>query len=571
MVSIAMSSSINRLSFISIVLLLSATVFFIAQPAFAATDAELQAQVTALDAQISALGGEPEKATTNATSAELQKQIKRLLAQIAALQKNNPGFDKKEAVLKVNGSDGPVHLRPSSEVRIAWNSKTAKSCELSLMSARRENVVFAKLGKLEKKGVLAFHVPAKGDHPAVLRLTCMLGKGKVAVDEVSLNQDWTKNKTGEVLGAATTHTNSGEVLGVSTSTNVNRQVSLQEMETLASKVKADTAMLERLNAQRADVLTQITGLVTQLQNDQKHLADLNKDKNSLPTGTSTVVADHSQIKTQMTLLEARIKQAKTMLTSVNALRADILTQMSGLRESIATNQSRITLLNKGVETLNESVASETASPSITLSASPSTVGIGESSTIAWSTRNAQRCVLQYGSSEDTIGTSGSKIVSPTVNTTYKVWCANDSGVGKDGPAAAKTVIVRITRGGEPSATSTTGTTTVSKKIPTHNFGSALKMCQRLKVMGVPGDACRQEVKEAYVELRQALALQEKIPRIAARKVLFNKILKAKLLEYKKQHETGTSTTTPVTTEGAGSADGGSSEGGSGDGGSGGGM
>lgn len=84
-----------------------------------------------------------------------------------------------------------------------------------------------------------------------------------------------------------------------------------------------------------------------------------------------------------------------------------------------------------------------ATPSISFSASPTSVGAVQNSKLSWSTSNANRCVLQYGSNEENVAVDGSKTVSPSSATSYRLWCVNDPGTGKDGPSAEKTVSVAV--------------------------------------------------------------------------------------------------------------------------------
>ncbi len=83
-------------------------------------------------------------------------------------------------------------------------------------------------------------------------------------------------------------------------------------------------------------------------------------------------------------------------------------------------------------------------PVITLDADRRSVYSGQSIKLRWNVKNAQRCVLQYGQVEEDISTSGSRTITPTETTSYRVWCANDPGTGKDGPSAEKSVKVTYT-------------------------------------------------------------------------------------------------------------------------------
>ena len=81
-------------------------------------------------------------------------------------------------------------------------------------------------------------------------------------------------------------------------------------------------------------------------------------------------------------------------------------------------------------------------PVVKVSASPLSIEAGQSTVLSWNTTNAKRCVLQYDSIEENVSLNGSKIVSPSSTTLYKIWCVNDSGTGKDGSSSEK--IVKIT-------------------------------------------------------------------------------------------------------------------------------
>lgn len=107
--------------------------------------------------------------------------------------------------------------------------------------------------------------------------------------------------------------------------------------------------------------------------------------------------------------------------------------------------------------ISVTVATTLQTPTIVFNAYPSTIATGQSATLYWNTANAQRCVLQYGSSEENISLNGSKTVSPSQTTSYKIWCANDPGNGKDGPSAQKYVTVTV------SATAPTCSLTTDKK------------------------------------------------------------------------------------------------------------
>jgi peptidoglycan hydrolase-like protein with peptidoglycan-binding domain len=95
-----------------------------------------------------------------------------------------------------------------------------------------------------------------------------------------------------------------------------------------------------------------------------------------------------------------------------------------------------------------------ATPTVSITALASTIQSGQSATLSWSSTNATRCALTYGSSQDTVGTSGSRIISPSEKTTYLLWCTNDPGTGKDGPSAQASVTVMVNPASTPAPTCT---------------------------------------------------------------------------------------------------------------------
>ena len=98
----------------------------------------------------------------------------------------------------------------------------------------------------------------------------------------------------------------------------------------------------------------------------------------------------------------------------------------------------------------------TAVPTATLSANPTSITSGQSSTLTWSSTNATSCT---GTGFTAGGTSGSASVSPTVTMTYSVTC---TGAGGTSPAASATVTV--TGGG----TITIGETTIVPTADSNN-------------------------------------------------------------------------------------------------------
>ncbi len=81
------------------------------------------------------------------------------------------------------------------------------------------------------------------------------------------------------------------------------------------------------------------------------------------------------------------------------------------------------------------------SPSITLNGYTTTAGTTKGTNLTWTTSNANRCVLKTNNTEEIVSVNGQKFVSPSQSTVYTLWCVNDPGDGKDGPAISRTITV----------------------------------------------------------------------------------------------------------------------------------
>lgn len=68
-------------------------------------------------------------------------------------------------------------------------------------------------------------------------------------------------------------------------------------------------------------------------------------------------------------------------------------------------------------------------PTVTLSATPSTINLGGSSTLSWTSTNATSCTAAFSSQVS--GPQGSVSVSPIVTSNYTVTCKNSAGSGSD--------------------------------------------------------------------------------------------------------------------------------------------
>ncbi len=70
-------------------------------------------------------------------------------------------------------------------------------------------------------------------------------------------------------------------------------------------------------------------------------------------------------------------------------------------------------------------------PTVNLTANPSSIQTGQSSTLTWSVSNATSCVASNGWSGNKNANGGSQVVSPTSNTTYTLTCTGPGGSASD--------------------------------------------------------------------------------------------------------------------------------------------
>ncbi|MBY0294333.1 peptidoglycan-binding protein [Patescibacteria group bacterium] len=128
-----------------------------------------------------------------------------------------------------------------------------------------------------------------------------------------------------------------------------------------------------------------------------------------------------------------------------------------------------TTSNTNTQPTTTSTVKETRlTPTVTVNTSPSSVSAGQSSVLTWNSSNATRCVLKYGSSEESISVSGTKTVTPYTNTSYMVWCANDPGTGKDGPSSSAKAYVAVS-----SSASVTPTCALTTNKSSYSYGETI--------------------------------------------------------------------------------------------------
>ena len=106
------------------------------------------------------------------------------------------------------------------------------------------------------------------------------------------------------------------------------------------------------------------------------------------------------------------------------------------------------------QVVNSSAQASPAAPTVTFSASPTSIPNGQSSTLVWSSANATAC-SGTGRGFSPSSASGSIAVSPGVTTTYGITCTSAGGSASQSIAVAVTPAAQLTVGMTVAAAGTT--------------------------------------------------------------------------------------------------------------------
>ena len=109
---------------------------------------------------------------------------------------------------------------------------------------------------------------------------------------------------------------------------------------------------------------------------------------------------------------------------------------------------------------SQSCNTQACAPTALLSANPSTIDQGESSTLAWSSANATSCNAVGGFSTGG-ATSGSVLVSPSVTSNYQISCTGPGGSVNSGIATVTVLIPTVSITATPDRVLSGGSATVS--------------------------------------------------------------------------------------------------------------
>src|SRR5271166_3825506 len=121
------------------------------------------------------------------------------------------------------------------------------------------------------------------------------------------------------------------------------------------------------------------------------------------------------------------------------------------------------------QAVNSSAEASPAAPTVTLSASPTSMPNGQSSTLTWTSANATAC-SGTGKGFSPSGASGSLAVSPGVATTYGITCTGAGGSASQSVTVTVTAAAQLTIGMTVAAATNSGTTSVYAT-PTPNMSA----------------------------------------------------------------------------------------------------
>jgi hypothetical protein len=121
---------------------------------------------------------------------------------------------------------------------------------------------------------------------------------------------------------------------------------------------------------------------------------------------------------------------------------------------------------------------------------------GEPAVLSWGVSNVNRCIIQYLDKEESVSPKGTKTVYPNVTTSYKIWCTNDPGTGKDGPAVDKTLEVKVSNSNQIPKIKAVNPNTTDSDLSDGTYGDTQKQENKTRVEetriinGAPTDACK---------------------------------------------------------------------------------
>jgi hypothetical protein len=119
--------------------------------------------------------------------------------------------------------------------------------------------------------------------------------------------------------------------------------------------------------------------------------------------------------------------ATFLTTTLNQLRTEQPTVLAPLPSGVTDARFYRVLVGSAATGIHLQAASAPPAPTASLSANPTSIKVGKSATLSWSSTNATSCT---GSGFTASGTSGSTGVTPSATTTYSITCSGNGGSAK---------------------------------------------------------------------------------------------------------------------------------------------
>ena len=167
--------------------------------------------------------------------------------------------------------------------------------------------------------------------------------------------------------------------------------------------------------------------------------EIKKADGAIPSPVVTFSADPQSIKLgQSSTLTWTTFNAESV--NIDQGIADVPLSGSLAVSPLETTTYTLTAIGPGGTTTESGTVTVYLPPTVTISAEPETIQVGESATLAWSSTHADSCIIEPGIGS--VDADGSITVSPTETTTYTITATGPRGTATD--SVTVTVIYPIT-------------------------------------------------------------------------------------------------------------------------------
>lgn len=356
--------------------------------------------------------------------------------------------------MKANGSNGPLTVASGSDVVLSWTSTGANYCSGFYNSSNND---LAHMSWIASQGISGKFTTGPITQETTFTLVCSLGNN-TASDSVILKPDSSLTSTPTVtltanpiyitpgqrstLTVNTANFASGTTVGcplsggISAPGNLPNTYVVTPTVTTTYRINCSNSAGQSASASATVTVNQPTDTSSQAPVINSFTASPDK---TLSGGYSVLSWNTSNVGFSGTCT-LKDQSGRSYADSTGKI------YYSGSHQVYPTQTStyNITCKNSAGETASRSVT-VVVDPKyglnlddlkVSMSASPSIISPGQSSTLTWSSQNAARCIDVADGR-----TSGSRTVSPLNTTTYVVTCYNDELFGFYGKTAYATVTV----------------------------------------------------------------------------------------------------------------------------------